>query len=74
MGQFRQTERVIDLEDLSRLFRAFKVSVSYWKLLLFVDKVKQLMGDDTRSLQEISYASFYNWFSEVRRAPLECEG
>jgi hypothetical protein len=67
VGQFRQTDRMVSLEDLSKLFRTFKIAVSFWRLLIFVDAIKQLMGDETRSPQEITYASFYNWFSQLKR-------
>lgn len=36
-------------------------------MLTFIDRIKNLTGDQNRSPHELSYASFYNWFSSVKR-------
>lgn len=41
--------------------------MSFWRLLLLIDKIKQIVEDRTSSNVEISYAGFYNWFSEIKK-------
>lgn len=43
LGQLRSTERLVHIDDMSRLFAAARCKMSFWRLLLLIERVKEIV-------------------------------